>query len=165
MKKLAVLLTALVLTACNALPQNTTTSNTSIAKASNTMPKTHTITSNYDFDTTVNRLKTAIKSKNMTIFAVIDHQDAAKKANLTMQPATVIVFGTPKAGTPLMIKDPTFALQLPLKVLISEVDNQVLVSFNDTQAIIDDTKISFDDVKNSLANAEKLIKATVQSSQ
>lgn len=162
MKKLAVLLTALVLTACNALPQNTATSNTSIAKASNTMPKTHTIISNYDFDTTVNRLKTAIESKNMTIFAVIDHQDAAKKANLTMQPATVIVFGTPKAGTPLMIKDPTFALQLPLKVLISEVDNQVLVSFNDTQVIIDDTKISFDDVKNSLANAETLIKNTVQ---
>ncbi|HGM2908686.1 TPA: DUF302 domain-containing protein, partial [Neisseria gonorrhoeae] len=83
---------------------------------------THTLTSKYSFDETVSRLETAIKSKGMDIFAVIDHQEAARRNGLTMQPAKVIVFGTPKAGTPLMVKDPAFALQLPLRVLVTETD-------------------------------------------
>ena len=78
-----------------------------------------------------------------------------------MQPATVIVFGTPKAGTPLMVKDPEFALQLPLKVLVTEQDGQVTLVFNDTRALIQGSKIDFSDVENSLANAEKLIAKTV----
>ena len=80
---------------------------------------------------------------------------------ISMQPATVIVFGTPKAGTPLMIKDPEFALQLPLKVLVTEQDGKVKVVFNDTRALIQGSKINFSDVENSLANAEKLIAKTV----
>lgn len=125
-------------------------------------PKTmHTIESKYDFAETVSRLNNAIKGKGMTVFATIDHQAAAKKADLTMQPATVIVFGTPKAGTPLMVKDPTFALQLPLRVLVTEVDGKVQVVYNDTRALIHGTKIEYADVANTLANAEKLIVATV----
>ena len=122
---------------------------------------THTLTSKYSFDETVSRLETAIKSKGMDIFAVIDHQEAARRNGLTMQPAKVIVFGTPKAGTPLMVKDPEFALQLPLKVLVTEQDGQVKVVFNDTRALIQGSKIDFSDVENSLANAEKLIAKTV----
>lgn len=125
------------------------------------MNNTKTITSRYDFDETVNRLQTAFKSKNMTIFAVIDHKQAAKQANLDMQPATVIIFGTPKAGTPLMKKDPNFALKLPLKVLVTEVGGQVNVSFEDTHSVIDGSDITFDDVKDTLANAEQLIEKTV----
>ena len=97
----------------------------------------------------------------MTVFATIDHQDAAKKVGLTMQPAKVIIFGTPKAGTPLMIKDPELALQLPLRVLVTEVGGKVQVVFNDTRTVIQGTKIEYSDVENNLANAEKLIRATV----
>ncbi len=79
-----------------------------------------------------------------------------------MQPATVIVFGNPKAGTPLMQKDPTFALQLPLKVLVTQVNGEVLVSFYDTKAMVDGTKIDFSEVQNTLANVEGLIKKVVQ---
>lgn len=60
-----------------------------------------------------------------------------------------------------MKKDPSFALQLPLKVLITEVDNQVKVSFNDTRALIQGSGIEYSDVENSLAGAEKLITNTV----
>lgn len=60
-----------------------------------------------------------------------------------------------------MKKDPSFALQLPLKVLVTEVDNQVQVSFNDTRALIQGSGIEYSDVENSLAGAEKLITNTV----
>nr|WP_066080310.1 DUF302 domain-containing protein [Bergeriella denitrificans] len=122
---------------------------------------THTVISRYSFDDTVSRLQNAVQSKGMTVFAVIDHQAAARQNGLNMQPATVIIFGTPKAGTPLMVKDPAFALQLPLRVLVTETDGRVQAVFNDTRGLIAGSKIDYADVENSLANAEKLIRATV----
>ena len=127
------------------------------------MNQTHTAVSKYSFDDTVRRLETAVKEKGMTVFAVIDHQAAARQSGLDMQPAKVIVFGTPKAGTPLMQKDPAFALQLPLRVLVTEADGAVQVVFNDTRALVSGSKIEFAEVENTLANAEKLIRKTVTS--
>ena len=95
------------------------------------------------------------------VFTAIDHQAAARKHGLQMQLATVLIFGAPKAGTPLMVKDPAFALQLPLRVLVTEVNGQVQVVFNDTRALISGSHINYADVENTLANAEKLIRATV----
>ncbi|WP_107874285.1 DUF302 domain-containing protein [Neisseria weaveri] len=125
------------------------------------IPTRHSIVSKYSFNETVAKLEHNIRAKNMTVFAVIDHQAAAAEYKLNMQPAKVIVFGTPKAGTPLMVKDPEFALQLPLKVLVTEQDGKVKVVFNDTKAVIHNSKIQYSEVENTLANAEKLIKKTV----
>lgn len=121
----------------------------------------HQVESKYSFAETLSRLVNSFESRGMTIFAKIDHQQAAKQSQLDMQPATVIVFGAPKAGTPLMIKDPNLALQLPLKVLVTEVNGKVLVVFNDTKAIIANSHVTFDDVKNSLAKVENLIRKSV----
>ncbi|OBX03091.1 hypothetical protein QV06_10305 [Gallibacterium genomosp. 3] len=121
----------------------------------------HYVESKYSFDNTIERLVNNFKQRGMTIFAIIDHQKAAKETQLEMQPATVIVFGTPKAGTPLMLKDPDFALQLPLKVLVTEVNGKVRVVFNDTKALISGSKISFEQVENSLAKVEGLIQKVV----
>ena len=107
------------------------------------MPSVHSITSRYSFDDTVARLQATFLAKGMSIFGIINHQAAAQESGLSMQPATVIVFGTPKAGTPLMVKDPEFALQLPLKVLVTEQNGQVKVVFNDTRALIQGSKINF----------------------
>ena len=131
------------------------------AKKEQAMPSVNSITSRYGFDDTVARLQASFLAKGMSIFGIINHQAAAQESGLSMQPATVIVFGTPKEGTPLMIKDPEFALQLPLKVLVTEQDGKVKVVFNDTRALIQGSKINFSDVENSLANAEKLIAKTV----
>ena len=131
------------------------------SRQSSAMNQTHTAISKYSFDDTVRRLETAVKEKGMTVFAVIDHQAAAHQSGLDMQPAKVIVFGTPKAGTPLMQKDPAFALQLPLRVLVTEADGAVQVVFNDTRALVSGSKIEFAEVENTLANAEKLIRKTV----
>ena len=82
-----------------------------------------------------------------------------------MQPAIVLIFGNPKAGTPLMVKDPAFALQLPLKVLITETDGKVQVSYVPAQHLILGSKIAPADVENTLAKAEGLIRATVSAAQ
>lgn len=160
MKVLPVLIGAtMLLGACTSLPDNSP--KTPVVHAENKMMKQQTIKSKYSFEQTVERLTAAIQSKGMTVFATIDHQQAAKEAGLDMQPATVIVFGNPKAGTPLMIQEPTFALQLPLKVLVTQVDDEVLVSFNDTKAMIGQTNINYTQVENTLVGAEKLIIKTV----
>ena len=70
------------------------------SRQSSAMNQTHTAVSKYSFDDTVRRLETAVKEKGMTVFAVIDHQAAARQSGLDMQPAKVIVFGTPKKTPP-----------------------------------------------------------------
>lgn len=120
-----------------------------------------TIDSRYDFAATVTALETAIQEKGMTLFARIDHQAAAKEAGLDMQPATVLIYGSPKAGTPLMQNDPTLALQLPLKVLITENDGKVQVLLNSAEQVVARSNTPYSAVENTFANAEKLIRATV----
>ncbi len=80
---------------------------------------------------TLERLKAVIGSRNLTLFAQIDHSDLARGVGLTMQEAHVLIFGNPKGGTPLMIASPLLALDLPLKVLVwQSADGQVWVSTN-----------------------------------
>jgi uncharacterized protein (DUF302 family) len=80
---------------------------------------------------TLERLKAVIGSRNLTLFAQIDHSDLARSAGLTMQEAHVLIFGNPKGGTPLMIASPLLALDLPLKVLVwQSADSQIWVSTN-----------------------------------
>src|ERR1700680_3644761 len=66
----------------------------------------------------VERLQEAMRSRGLTIFAHISHTEEAKRVGLEMQEAHVLIFGNPKAGTPLMIASPLLALELPLKVLV-----------------------------------------------
>lgn len=157
-KTIAALTLTAALAGCAANTAQTPVSETT-KTAQTTM--THTVESRYTFDETLARLQNAVKEKSMSVFAVIDHQAAARENGLEMQPASVIVFGTPKAGTPLMVKDPAFALQLPLRVLVTEVDGKVLAVFNDTRALIAGSRIEYAEVENTLANAEKLIRAVV----
>ena len=78
-----------------------------------------------------------------------------------MQPAVVIIYGAPKAGTPLMVKDPTLALQLPLKVLVTETNGRVHVLLNSAEQVVARSHTPYAAVENNLANAEKLIRATI----
>jgi uncharacterized protein (DUF302 family) len=78
---------------------------------------------------TLKRLQEIIRSRNLTLFAHIDHSGEARRVGLTMQEAHVLIFGNPKGGTPLMIASPLLALDLPLKVLVwQSADDQVWVS-------------------------------------
>jgi uncharacterized protein (DUF302 family) len=83
----------------------------------------------FSVEETLVRLQEAIHSRNLTLFANIDHSGEARRVGLTMQEAHVLIFGNPKGGTPLMIASPLLALDLPLKVLVWQgEDDQVWVS-------------------------------------
>ncbi len=87
--------------------------------------------SKYSAQETVERIESAIRSKGLMIFGRFDHSGEAAKAGMKMPFAQVIVFGSPKAGTPLMIAAPTLALDLPLKALVWEDGSgKVRVSYN-----------------------------------
>jgi len=81
--------------------------------------------------TTVARLESLLKAKGLTIFAKIDQAAAAQAAGLTMRPIVLVIFGDPKAGTPLMTKFPSLAMDLPLKALVWEAaDGKAWLSYN-----------------------------------
>lgn len=83
----------------------------------------------FSVEETVQRLQQAIHSHNLTLFTHIDHSGEARRVGLHMQEAHVLIFGNPKAGTPLMVASPLLALDLPLKVLVWQSHNgQVWVS-------------------------------------
>jgi uncharacterized protein (DUF302 family) len=82
---------------------------------------------------TLERLRETVREKGLEEFALIDHSGAAEQAGLEMQEAKLLVFGSPRAGTPLMVASPLLALDLPLKVLVwRDLDGGVLVSYNAT---------------------------------
>jgi uncharacterized protein (DUF302 family) len=76
--------------------------------------------SGHSVDQTVRKLEEVLQSKGITLFAVIDHSGEAEKAGMSMPNTKLLIFGTPKAGTPIMIASPSAAIDLPLKILVSE---------------------------------------------
>src|ERR1700674_1504814 len=93
--------------------------------------------SRYSVQETIDRFEAAIKSKaaaGWVIFSRIDHAAAARDAGLEMRPRTVIVFGNPKAGTPQMTKSATLAIDLPMKALVWQDDqDKVWLTYNSSQ--------------------------------
>jgi uncharacterized protein (DUF302 family) len=80
---------------------------------------------------TVEALTNILKSKGIAVFALIDHSGEAEKVGLKMRPTKLLIFGNPKAGTPLMLASPSSAIDLPLKLLVWEdVQGKVWVSYN-----------------------------------
>jgi uncharacterized protein (DUF302 family) len=87
--------------------------------------------SNHSVDQTVERLTEILQAKGLTLFALIDHSGEAKKAGMTMRPTKLVIFGSPKAGTPVMLAAPSIAIDLPLKILIWEDgEGRAQVSYN-----------------------------------
>ena len=83
----------------------------------------------FSVEETLERLKAAIHNRKLILFAQIDHSGEARRVGLTMQETRLLIFGSPKAGTPLMVASPLLALDLPLKVLVWQGnDDQVWVS-------------------------------------
>lgn len=69
---------------------------------------------------TVAKLQQLLAAKGVAVFAVIDHSGEAQKVGLSMRPTKLLIFGSPKAGTPLMQAAPSVAIDLPLKILVWE---------------------------------------------
>jgi uncharacterized protein (DUF302 family) len=89
------------------------------------------ITSHHSVDETVDKLKTILNSKGVTLFALVDHSGEAEKVGLKMPPTKLLIFGNPKGGTPVMLAAPSAAIDLPLKILVAEdAQGKVWISHN-----------------------------------
>jgi uncharacterized protein (DUF302 family) len=89
------------------------------------------VPSKYSVPETIDRLESIVKSKQLTVFARIDFSGDAAKVGLSMPPTQMLIFGNPKAGTPLMLAAPSVAIDLPLKALAwQDAQGQVWLSYN-----------------------------------
>ena len=87
--------------------------------------------SNHSVEETVARLKSILEAKGVKLFTIVDHSGEATSAGLKMPNTKLLIFGNPKAGTPLMLASPSAALDLPLKILIAEDSGgKVWISYN-----------------------------------
>jgi len=86
---------------------------------------------NHSVDETVEKLKGILQSKGVALFATVDHSGEAAKVGMKMPPTKLLIFGSPKAGTPLMLASPSVAIDLPLKILIWEdAQGKAWLSYN-----------------------------------
>ena len=90
------------------------------------------VASKYDPAETIRRLEAAIMAKGMTVFTRIDHAAGANEAGLELRPTEVVIFGSAKAGTPLMQAEQTMGIDLPLKALVwQDAAGKTGISYND----------------------------------
>jgi uncharacterized protein (DUF302 family) len=107
------------------------------------------VPSNHSVDETVNRVKGLLQSKGVTLFAVIDHSGEAAKVGMKMPPTKLLIFGSPKAGTPLMLASPSIAIDLPLKILVWEdKQGKVWLSYNSPEYLAERHGLPQDLVQN-----------------
>ncbi len=115
----------------------------------------------YSFSDTLAILRSTLESKGFTIFAMIDHRAAARSVGLDMPPTTVLIYGNPKGGTPLMIAAPDFALELPLRVLVREGEQgKTYVTLNPSTTLEGKHGLPAG-MAEKLAPAEKLIASAI----
>lgn len=118
-------------------------------------------TSSYSVPETIDRLVAVLQAKGITIFARLDQQAEAENVGLSLRPTQLLMFGNPKAGTPLVVAVPTIALDLPLKVLAWEAaDGKVWLSYNDPTYLQQRFSLS-DELVEKIAVAVPLIQQAI----
>jgi uncharacterized protein (DUF302 family) len=114
------------------------------------------IASSHSVSASVERLKGILQAKGVALFALVDHSGEAEKAGMHMPNTKLLIFGSPKAGTPVMLAAPSIAIDLPLKILIWEAENgEVRISYNSPRYLEDRHNVPPDLMKN-LAAVEAL---------
>jgi uncharacterized protein (DUF302 family) len=90
-----------------------------------------TIAGHQSVDQTLEKLEGILQSKGVKVFALVDHSGEAERAGLRMPNTKLLIFGNPKAGTPLMVASPSIAIDLPLKILVWEdAGGKVWITYN-----------------------------------
>ena len=107
------------------------------------------LSSPYSVPETIKRLDSILQSRGLIVFARIDHSGEAEKVGMKMRPTQVIIFESPKGGTPVMVASPTLAIDLPLKALVWEdTGGKVWVSYNSAEYLKQRHNIPDELVKN-----------------
>jgi uncharacterized protein (DUF302 family) len=111
---------------------------------------------------TLTRLDSILQTRGLTVFARIDHSGEADKVGMKMHSTQLIIFGSPKGGTPVMVASPTLAIDLPLKALVWEdAGGKVWVSYNSAEYLKHRHNIPDELVKN-IAGIGPLLQSVVQ---
>jgi len=111
-------------------------------------------------DEVIARVENVLRARGVKLFALIDHSGEAAAAGLEMPPTKLLVFGNPKAGTPLMVAAPSIAIDLPLKLLVAEeADGKVRISWNDPAYLAERHGLPSELVKNIAVVADLAAKA------
>lgn len=120
------------------------------------------VPSRYSVEETVQRLQSTFAEKGLQVFALIDHSGEAAKVGLKMRPTKVLIFGSPKGGTPLMIAAPSLAIDLPMKALVAEDQNgKVWLTYNSPDYLQQRHGVPGELIKN-LAGAGPLMEKAVE---
>jgi len=120
------------------------------------------IPSRYSVPESLVRLEAILQEKGLTIFARVDHSGEAKKVGLEMRPTQLVIFGSPKGGTPLMVAAPSLAIDLPLKALAwQDKAGKVWISYNSPEYLQQRHGIPADLLKN-IAGVGALIQKAVE---
>jgi uncharacterized protein (DUF302 family) len=120
------------------------------------------IPSRYSVPETLVRLEAILKEKGLTIFARVDHSGEAAKVGMEMRPTQLVIFGSPKGGTPLMVAAPSLAIDLPLKALAWQDEaGKVWLSYNSPEYLQQRHGIPADLLKN-IAGVGALIQKAVE---
>jgi uncharacterized protein (DUF302 family) len=104
------------------------------AMTATAQPAIITVTSPHSFEQTTARVAAAIEKRPLNLFAKIDHAAGAAKAELSLAPSTLFIFGNPKGGTPLMTRNPQMGIVLPLKMHVYQDEDDVKISYTDIAA-------------------------------
>jgi uncharacterized protein (DUF302 family) len=121
-----------------------------------------TRSSQHSVDEIVASLSAILSAKGITLFALIDHSGEAAKIGLTMPPTKLLIFGDPRAGTPLMLASATSAIDLPLKILVwQDHDGDVKVTYNEPAYLGARHQLPDDLLKN-ISGVEALVAKAAQ---
>ena len=120
------------------------------------------VPSPYSVPDTLARLESILKERGLTIFARVDHSGEAEKAGMKMRPTQLLIFGSPKGGTPMMVAAPSVAIDLPLKALVWEDERgKVWISYNAPEFLQQRHGFPADLLKN-IAGASALMQKAVE---
>ena len=116
----------------------------------------------YSVDETVERLKSVLSQRGLQIFALIDHSGEAEKVGMKMPPTKLLIFGSPKGGTPVMLAAPSIAIDLPLKALVAQDESgKVWITYNGPEYLQQRHGVPNDLVKN-IAGVGALVTKAVE---
>jgi uncharacterized protein (DUF302 family) len=119
------------------------------------------LSSSYSVAETIKRLETSLLAHGVTIFCRVDHSGEAEKVGLGMPPTQLLIFGSPKGGTPLMLASPTAAIDLPLKALAwQDAGGKVWLTYNSAEYLQQRHNLAADLLKN-IAGPTPLLQAAV----
>lgn len=120
------------------------------------------LSSSFSVPETLKKLDSVLQSRGLVVFARIDHSGEAEKVGIKMHPTQLIIFGSPKGGTPLMVASPTLAIDLPLKALVWEdAGGKVWLSYNTAEYLKERHNIP-DDLMKNIAVIGPLLQSVVQ---